>query len=481
MATNFITPDLMPALPEIFLMSMACIILVADLFLEQDRRIVTHWMSMGTLVILALITMSQNDNVTVSTFGGMYIADGMAHVLKLVAYATMGAIFIYSKEYLEARNLFQGEFYTLGLFALLGVMVMISAHHFVVLYLGLELLSLSLYGLVAMQRDNGVASEAAMKYFILGAIASGFLLYGMSILYGVTGALGITEVAAYVSSHSMSVGLVLGVVFVVAGLAFKLGAVPFHMWVPDVYDGAPTAMTLMIGTVPKLGGFALFMRLLADGLGDAQQAWQLMLIVLSVASMAIGATVAIVQTSMKRLLAYSTISHVGFILLGILAGTEQGYEAAMFYTIIYVIMSAAGFGMILLLARNGFEADQVSDFAGLARRSPWFAAMMMFVMFGMAGVPPFAGFFAKFEVIRAVLDVDLLWLAIAAVVFSVISAYYYLKVVKVMYFDEPEGEILPLEAAANVRTVMTVNGLLILGLGIFPNALMTVCMRAIGY
>lgn len=479
METNFVIPDLMPALPEIFLMTMACVILVADLFIPQDRRVITHWLSLGTLVGLALITMLQNDNPDVMSFGGMYVADNMAHTLKLISYAIMGAVFIYSRDYIADRGLYQGEFYTLGLFALLGVMVMISAHHFIALYLGLELLSLSLYGMVAMQRDNGIASEAAMKYFVLGAIASGFLLYGMSILYGVTGSLDIGEVSTYASSHSMSVGMLLGVVFVVAGMAFKFGAVPFHMWIPDVYDGAPTAVTLLIGTVPKLAAFAMFMRLLADGLGGAHEAWQMLLVVMSVLSMGIGAIVAIAQTSMKRLLAYSTISHVGFILLGILAGTESGYEAAMFYTIIYVIMSAAGFGMILLLARNGFESDQIEDFAGLSRRSPWFAAVMMFVMFGMAGVPPFAGFFAKFEVIRAVLDVDMLWLAIAAVVFSVISAYYYLRVVKVMYFDEPTEQAGDLVVSSNAWTVMTVNGLLILGLGIFPNGLMAICARAI--
>ena len=480
METTFITPDLWPALPEIFLLGMACIILVADLFFSDRQRVITHWLSLGTLAGTALILGAQMNDADAITFSGMYVADGMSTVLKLIACATTAAVLVYARDYLKSRQIFQGEFYVLILGALLGVMVMISGFNFVSLYLGLELLSLSSYGLVALQRDNGVASEAAMKYFVLGAIASGLLLYGMSILYGISGTLDILELAAWAANTEFSAGLLLGLVFVIVGMAFKLGAVPFHMWIPDVYEGAPTAVTLFLGSVPKLAAFALFMRLLVEGLGAVHSIWQLVIVVLALLSMIIGSFVAIVQTSLKRMLAYSTISHVGFLLMGILAGTEQGYQAAMFYTITYVIMAAAGFGMILLLARTGFEADQLTDFAGLNRRSPWFAAMMMFVMFGMAGVPPFVGFYAKFAVIWAALEAGFAWLAVAAVVLSVISAFYYLRLVKIMYFDEPADDVPALEAGADARLVMSVNGLLILVLGIFPGGLMAVCIRAIG-
>ncbi|HEX7047225.1 MAG TPA: NADH-quinone oxidoreductase subunit NuoN [Gammaproteobacteria bacterium] len=479
METTFISPNLWPALPEMFLLGMACVILVADLFFSDKQRVFTHWLSLGTLAGTVLILGAQIDNPDIVTFSGMYVADGMAIVLKLVACATTAAVLVYSRDYLKSRQLFQGEFYVLILGALLGAMVMISGLNFVSLYLGLELLSLSSYGLVALRRDDGVASEAAMKYFVLGAIASGLLLYGMSILYGISGTLDVLELAAWASGAELSAGLLLALVFVIIGMAFKLGAVPFHMWIPDVYEGAPTAVTLFLGTVPKLAAFALFMRLLVEGLGAMHSAWQAIIVALALLSMFIGSVVAIAQTSLKRMLAYSTISHVGFLLMGILAGTAQGYQAAMFYTITYVIMAAAGFGMILLLARSGFEADKLDDFAGLNRRSPWFAAMMMFVMFGMAGVPPFVGFYAKFAVIWAALEAGFTWLAVAAVVLSVVSAFYYLRLVKIMYFDEPVDDAGELEVAADSRLVMSVNGLLILGLGIFPGGLMAVCISAI--
>lgn len=480
METTFIAPNLWPALPEMFLLGMVCVILVADLFFKEHQRIFTHWLTLGTLAGTVVILAGQMNDPDTFTFSGMYVADTMAVVLKLIACTVTAAVLVYARDYLMSRQLFQGEFYVLMLGAVLGVFVMVSGTNFVSLYLGLELMSLCSYGLVALQRDNGVASEAAMKYFVLGAIASGLLLYGMSILYGISGTLDVVELAAWAANAELSAGLMLGLVFVIVGMAFKLGAVPFHMWIPDVYDGAPTAVTLFIGSVPKLAAFALFMRLLVEGLGAVHAAWQPIIVVLALLSIAIGSVVAIAQTSVKRLLAYSTISHVGFLLMGILAGTEQGYQAAMFYTITYVIMAAAGFGMILLLTRNGFEADQLTDFAGLNRRSPWFAAMMMFVMFGMAGVPPFVGFYAKFAVIWASVQAGLIWLAIAAVVFSVISAFYYLRLVKIMYFDEPVEGAPVLEASADSKLVMSVNGLLILALGVFPGGLMALCARAIG-
>lgn len=471
----------MPALPEIFLAAMGCIILIADLFFTEERRVITYWLSLATVAVLAVITFVQMGNPDVTTFGGMYIADNMAHLLKLFAYLAVGAALVYSRDYLKSHEIYKGEYFVLALFALLGMMVIISGYHFLTLYLGLELMSLCLYGMVALRREDGIASEAAIKYFVLSSIASGMLLYGMSILYGISGgALGISEFAQWMATAELSTGLALGLVFVLVGVAFKFGAVPFHMWLPDVYAGAPTAVTLFLGTAPKLAAFAMIMRLLADALGAAVEWWQPMLAGIAVLSMGIGAFVAIAQTSLKRMLAYSTISHVGFLLMGVLAGTEQGYQAAMFYTIVYVLMAAAGFGMILLLARTGFEADKLEDFAGLNRHNPWFAGVMMFVMFGMAGVPPFAGFYAKFEVIRAAVNVDLIWLAVAAVVFSVISAFYYLRLVKIMYFDEPAADTGPLEAPMDARAVMTVNGLAILVLGIFPGGLMALCLRAIG-
>lgn len=368
----------------------------------------------------------------------------------------------------------------LGLFGVLGMMIMISSYSFLTLYLGLELLSLSLYAMVAFNRDSARASEAAMKYFILGAIASGMLLYGMSILYGITGTLDIKDVSDYLitSSAGLNVPLVFALSFVIVGLAFKLGAVPFHMWVPDVYHGAPTSVTLFIGTAPKLAGLAIIMRLLVDGLGPLHHDWQGMLTILAVLSLAVGNVVAIAQTNIKRMLAYSTISHVGFILMGILAGTHEGYAAALFYTLVYAIVAAGGFGMIILLSRRGFEAENLDDFRGLNERSPWFAFIMLLIMFSMAGVPPTVGFYAKLAVLQAVVQVEMIWLAIFAVIFSIIGAFYYLRAVKIMYFDKPEDES-PLPKALGMNVVLSINGLLVIVLGIFPGLLMSLATGAI--
>lgn len=476
---SFTLSDLIPALPEMFVLGMACVILLVDLFLNDRQRIFGYWLTLGTLAGAAALSWQQFGAPAITAFNGMFINDGMGQVLKLMAYLVTGMVLVYSREYLQIRNLFKGEYLVLGLFALLGTMIMISAHHFLTIYLGLELLSLSLYAMVAFDRDSAVASESAMKYFVLGAIASGMLLYGMSILYGITGSLDVDKLGEYAASaEGLHIGLIFGLVFILVGLCFKLGAVPFHMWIPDVYHGAPTSVTLFIGSVPKLAAFALFMRLLVDGLGPLHDAWRDMLIILSVLSMAVGSIVAIVQSNLKRLLAYSTIGHVGFILLGILAGTPEGYQAAMFYTIVYVLTATAGFGMILLLSRKGFEADQLDDFKGLNERHPWYAAIMMFVMFAMAGVPPFIGFYAKLEVLWAVLGVGLTWLAMVAVLLSIISAYYYLRVVKLMYFDNPQDE-LPVNAGYGMRLVLSLNGLALVILGIFPGQLMALCMRVI--
>ena len=363
----------------------------------------------------------------------------------------------------------------LGLFGLLGIMVLASANSLVTLYLGVELLALSLYAMVAFHRDSGSAAEAAIKYFVLGSIASGSLLYGISIIYGVTGTLELGRLAQAVATLGpQQVGLLFGLAFVIVGVAFKFGAVPFHMWVPDVYQGSPTAVTLFLSSAPKLASFALAFRLLGEGLAGLHTGWGQMLAIVAVLSMALGNVVAIAQGNIKRMLAYSTISHVGFILLGILAGTTEGYQAALYYTIAYVIMSIGGFGMVILLSRGGFEAEQLDDFKGLNARSPWFAAVMLMLMFSMAGVPPFIGFWAKLAVIQAVLNIGALWLAIVAVAFSVVGAFYYLRVVKLMYFDEPD-ERRSLEGGRTLRLVLSVNGLAVLVLGLFPGLMLALC------
>jgi NADH-quinone oxidoreductase subunit N len=386
---------------------------------------------------------------------------------------------LYSREYLERNGLFRGEFFILALVALLGVMVMVSAGSLLTVYLGVELLSLSLYAMVAFDRDSGVAAESAMKYFVLGAIASGTLLYGFSILYGMTGTLQLDELAVAVREVGAgNLGLIFGLAFVIVGIAFKFGAVPFHMWVPDVYHGAPTPVTLFIGSAPKIASFVLAIRVLAEGLDAMVATWQGMLIAIAVASMIIGNVVAIAQTNLKRMLAYSTISHVGFILLGILAGTNDGYRASMFYTLTYVITSVGSFGMILLLSRKGFEADQLEDFKGLARKSPWFASIMMMLMFSTAGVPPFVGFWAKLAVLGAVVNVGLSWLAAVSVLLSVVAAYYYLRIIKLMYFDEPSDSY-NIEAGGTLRAVLSANGVAVLALGIFPSVLLDLCARVL--
>ncbi len=479
---TFTLPAFTPAIPEMFVLGMGCFILLVDVFLSDRHRLVTYWLSLATVAATAWLTVTIAENAGLLTFGDMFVNDSMGNVLKLFTYLTVALTFLYSRDYLTDRNLFKGEFYVLGLFGMLGMMVMISAHNFITIYLGLELLSLSLYAMVALDRDSPAASEAAMKYFVLGAIASGILLYGMSLLYGATGTLDITKLGVHIAeAPEIGIGVTFALGFIIVGLCFKLGAVPFHMWLPDVYEGANTPVTLYVGSAPKIAAFALFMRLLVEGLGGLRAEWRMMLIVLSILSMAIGSIVAIVQTNLKRLLAYSTISHVGYILMGILVGTTAGYQAAMFYVITYVIMAAAAFGIIILLARKGFESDRLEDFKGLNDRSPWFAAMMLIVMFGMAGVPPFVGFFGKLYVLRAVIDAGMTWLAVVGVIFAIISAFYYLKVVKLMYFDRaPEGAK-PVAASLDMCWVLSGNGLAILLLGVLPGPLMALCARVINF
>jgi NADH-quinone oxidoreductase subunit N len=467
------------AAAEIFVLGAICVILLVDVFLSDRSRWVTYALTLASLVGAAFVTMHYSVDTRVSAFSGTFVADPMGDVLKLFSYGTVGVALLYSREYLVRRGLFKGEYFILALVALLGIMVMTSAGSLVTVYLGVELLSLSLYAMVAIDRDSDVPAESAMKYFVLGAIASGTMLYGFSIVYGLTGTLQLDELAVAISEVGADkIGLVFGLAFIVAGVAFKFGAVPFHMWIPDVYHGAPTPVTLFIGSAPKIASFVLAIRVLAEGLGPMVGSWQNMLIALAVLSMAIGNVVAIAQSNLKRMLAYSTISNVGFILLGILAGTTRGYQAAMFYTITYVIMAIGSFGMIIVLSREGFEADKIEDFRGLNKKSPWFAAVMAMLMFSTAGVPPFVGFWAKLAVLGAVVDVGLAWLAAVSVLFSVIAAYYYLRIVKVMYFDEPTDEI-GVQAGGTTLALASLNGIAVLALGLFPSVLIELCARVL--
>lgn len=430
---NFEIPAFLPAVPEMFVLGMACLILIIDVFLPQSRRDITYGLVQATLVVAAVLTLWFAEYATRVTFHGTYIADPMSDLLKVAMYLVSFFVFLYARPYLKDRGLYVGEFYVLGLFAVLGMMIMISANHFLTLYLGLELVALVSYALVAFWRDSRRGSEAAMKYFILGALASGLLLYGMSMIYGMTGSLEISEVTAALAMQAdegIRVPLVFGLVFIVVAIAFKLGAAPFHMWVPDVYDGAPTAVTLFIATAPKIAAFALLMRILVEALGPLHADWQGMLVILAVLSLAIGNVIAIAQTSIKRMFAYSTIAHIGFLFLGILSGTEAGYAASMFYIIVYAATAAGGFGMIILLSRAGHEADQLDDFRGLGRQHPWYAFMMLLLLFSMAGVPPTVGFFAKLSVLQAAISAGYIWLGVVAVIFSIIGAFYYLRVVK---------------------------------------------------
>ena len=477
--SDFLT-QFAPALPEVFVLAMVSLILLIDAALGDGKRYITYALSLATVAGAAFLTAQDFSTVPVLALGGLFIDDPLSDALKLFLYLTVAVVMVYSRDYLRQRGLYKGEFFVLALFALLGMMVMISASHFLTLYLGLELLSLSLYAMVALQRDSRVATEAAMKYFVLGALASGMLLYGMSMIYGVTGTLALADMAQILADGTdLRIPLVFGIVFIVAGLAFKLGAVPFHMWVPDVYHGAPTAMTLFIGSAPKIAAFAFVVRILGQGLESQVAEWRDMLVILAVLSMAVGNIAAIAQTNLKRMFAYSTISHMGFMLLGILAGSQAGYGSAMFYVVVYALMSLGGFGMILLLSRAGFEADQLDDFKGLNRRSPWLAFLMLLLMFSMAGIPPTVGFYAKLSVLQAVVGIGYVWLAVAAVLFSLIGAFYYLRIVKLMYFDTPH-DTAPITPCPDSRIIMSANGLAVLALGILPQPLMAVCVYAVG-
>lgn len=465
---------------EIVLAIGICIVLLADLFISEQRKGITLLLTLATLTAAAWFVGGTGVDGDTLTFSGSYVADPLARVLKLMTVIVAAVVFVYSHAYLKERDLLKGEYYLLGLFAVLGMFVMISAHSLLTMYLGLELMSLALYAMTAFDRNSPVAAEAAMKYFVLGAIASGVLLYGMSMLYGVTGTLQLDLIAAALTGDkATSPALMLGGAFVLVGIAFKFGAVPFHNWVPDIYHGAPTSVTLFIGTAPKLAAFAMLTRLLDTALGPISGTWAPLLLGLGVLSIIVGNVIAIAQTNIKRMLAYSTIGHVGFVLTGFAVATPAGREAALFYTIVYSIMAAAAFGIVLLLSRRGFEADELDDLKGLNERSPWFAAMMLLVMASMIGIPPFVGFFAKLYVLQALVSEGLAWIAVVAVLFSVVGAFYYLRVIRNMYFEKGE-DTSPVEAGLNLRLVLSANALAMLALGVFANPLMAVCAAALG-
>jgi len=488
--------NLFAAAPEIALALAAMLILVVGLFVGEERRNVSYALSLAALVVVASLSgLLLSQGTVVYAFGGLYVADPMAGVLKMFAALTTGLVLVYGHGYARDRGMWHGEFLVLALFVLLGVMVMISAGSLLTIYLGLELQALALYALVALRRDDANATEAAMKYFVLGALASGFLLYGMSMLYGAAGTLDLNELARNIAAGEVAsrAALVLGTVFIVAGLAFKLGAVPFHMWLPDVYHGAPTPVTVLIGSAPKLAVFAIAFRMLVEGLLPLAVDWQQMLALLAVASLAVGNVTAIAQTNLKRMLAYSTIGQMGFMLLAMFSGVVGGgtmsaanaWSAAMFYVITYAITTLGTFGIILLLARQGFEAEEIADLKGLNRRSPWYAFVMLLLMFSLAGIPPTVGFTAKLVVLQALLGSGMgslagspaIWLAVIAVLFSLVAAYYYLRVVKVMYFDEP-ADTQPIVATTDMRVALSVNGAFVLVLGIVPQYLLALCAEA---
>jgi NADH-quinone oxidoreductase subunit N len=484
----------LPALPEIFLMVMACAVMIVDLFVKSERRTASYLLcqvAIAGCAALTLFVMIGTEGALIYTFGNLFVADMMSHLLKLAAYIATSVALVYSRQYMYDRGLWRGEFFTLLLFSLLGGMILMSANSFLTVYMGVELLSLCLYAMVALNRDSAASTEAAMKYFVLGALASGLLLYGMSMIYGATGTLTITDVARAIGSGTPDKTiLVFGLVFTVCGLAFKLGVAPFHMWIPDVYHGAPTAVTLVIGTAPKLAAFAMAMRLLVNGMLDLAGDWQQMLAIMAVLSMAIGNVTAIAQTNLKRMLAYSTISHMGFLLIGLLSGVVGGnwfnaadaYSAAMFYSVVYVLMSLGAFGMLLFLSRAGLECERLDDLRGLNRRSPWYAFIMLILMFSLAGLPPTGGFFAKYAVLSSAVAAGQVWLAVVAVLFSLIGAFFYLRIVKLMYFDEPDDSVpgrAVVEGPDGMRLLLSINGLALLALGILPQPLLALCMLAI--
>ena len=469
---TFDTSTLWAALPEIFLLSAIVVVLLLDLFLTKPFKQVTYYLTQLSLLITAILAFNLIGEPKIIIFSGSFILDNMASIFKVfMAGSTMVAL-VYTRHYLTEHKLFRGEYFVLVMLSMLGMMVMVSGYSLLTLYLGLEILSLSLYTLIAIARERAGAIEAALKYFVLGAIASGLLLYGMSMIYGISGSINITDIATFAANSTLASREMLilnfGLVFLVIGIAFKLGAVPFHMWVPDVYQGAPTSVTMFLSTVPKIAAVAMLVRILVDGMGAMHDYWSDLFMVMALLSIALGSVVALMQTNIKRMLAYSTISHIGFILLGFVTGVVEGYGAAVFYVLVYILMSMAAFGMVILLNKQGFEADKISDFKGLSKHSPWFALMMLAIMLSMAGVPPFIGFYAKLFILQQVISAGFITIAVIAVVFAVISSYYYLQVVKSMYFEDSDNEI-TITAPMDMKLILSINAVLILVVGLFPD------------
>ena len=479
MTTMPTAADLLPLLPELVLVGGAFALLMLDLFIDESHRIVTNLLAIALLLVAGWMAFSGVGGQG-TVLGGMFVRDAMSDVLKGGACLLTALALVYAWPFLRQRDLYKGEIAVLMLFAVAGMMLLISAGNLVMVYLGLEMLALCSYALVAIDRDNGLASEAAMKYFVLGSLSSGMLLYGLSLLYGATGTLDLAQLRSAIAASQETGLLLTGTVFAVAGIAFKFGAAPFHMWVPDTYQGAPTPITLFLGSAPELGSFALAFRLLESGVGPLDERWRLLIAGLAVASLVVGNLVALMQTNLKRMLAYSAISHIGFLFLGFAGGGAQGYAAAMFYVLSYALMSAAAFGSIVVLSNHGFEADRIDDFKGLNARSPWLAGLVLCIMASLAGVPPFLGFWAKLAVLRAALQGDMLWLAIVGIVAAVVGAFYYLRVIKVMYFDPPVADIPAPREDRPVRIAFALNALALLVLGIFWNPIMAWCQQAFG-
>ena len=475
---NWADLNLIPAAPEMVLATALFTVLLVDLWLNDRQRWITYALSILAVALTAAVQWGVWVKEPVETFSHMFVLDGFAQLAKMAMYAAVIAVFVYSKAYVQVRQIYQGEFYTLSLFGLLGMCVMVSANHFLTLYVGLEILSLSLYALIALRREDGNAAEAALKYFVLGALASGLLLYGISLIYGATGSLQLGEVLAATQQGDNPWLLKLGLVFVVVAIAFKLGAVPFHMWVPDVYQGAPTAVVALVGTAPKIAATVFTFRILVTGLGTSYGDWTQMFQLLAIASLLVGNLAAIMQTNIKRMLAYSTISHMGFILLAFMGGTE-GFAAAMYYAITYALMGALAFGVLMLLSDEQHECENIADLAGLNQKNAWYAFLMLLAMFSMAGIPPLMGFYAKFAVIKALLGQGHVWISVFAVVMSLIGAFYYLRVVKTMYFDEPGQAGATVQSGFDARLLLSVNALLLLVWGVMPQAVVDWCIRAL--
>ena len=474
-------PNFMAIAPEIFVLCMACVTLLTGVCVQQRFKRVSYLLAQLTLLGAALLTLVLFSHPHISTFSGLFVVDKVANILKLFIYITSFFVFIYSRDYIESRPVPFGEYYVLALLAILGMMVMVSASSLLSLYLGLELMSLPLYAMVALQRDAKASSEAAMKYFVMGALASGMMLYGMSMIYGATDSLQLTSIAQVIAHTPSQYSLIMifGMVFLIVGLCFKLGAVPFHMWVPDVYQGAPTSVTAFIASAPKLAAYGILVRILIDAMPGFSHQWHQLLLVVAILSMALGNLVAIVQTSIKRMLAYSSIAHIGYMLLGFVAAQPFGFSASLFYMLSYSIMSVAAFGILALLSRTGVDVEHISSLSGLNKRNPWLAFIMLLIMFSMAGIPPLVGFFAKMGVLEAVIRAKMVWVAAVALLFAIIGAYYYLRVVKVMYFDEAQDATC-INIPLDTRLAMSINGLAVLGLGLFPSGLISICRVAFG-